>query len=93
MQLSPTFYGYHTSFQTLHGGASSLGTEPWRSTRRDGSEFGPELLRAQNCDGDGTAETVLVDSLYLDPKSHWWFTDGTDKDVASFTTTDFTPGS
>ncbi|RAJ71566.1 VCBS repeat protein [Streptomyces sp. Amel2xB2] len=90
VQLS-AFIPPTSKIQVLHGSSKGLGSKPWRSTKRTTSDkhYAPELLGAGNYDADGNSEIVLVKSPYLDPKSHWWFTEGTDENDAAFTTTDF----
>ncbi|MGW9343421.1 FG-GAP and VCBS repeat-containing protein [Streptomyces albidoflavus] len=75
-------------FAVLHGGSEhGLASEPWRTVRRTVAEpSGPvdegpvdgSLFAAADWDGDGRAE------LALSGGGHWWFTDGTDRDKASF---------
>ncbi|MEU6433489.1 FG-GAP and VCBS repeat-containing protein [Streptomyces albidoflavus] len=75
-------------FAVLHGGSDhGLASEPWRTVRRTVAEpsapvdEGPvdgSLFAAADWDGDGHAELALAGG------GHWWFTDGTDRDTASF---------
>ncbi|MGW9673015.1 FG-GAP and VCBS repeat-containing protein [Streptomyces koyangensis] len=75
-------------FAVLHGGSEhGLASEPWRTFRRTVAEpSGPvdegpvdgSLFAAADWDGDGQAELALFGG------GHWWFTDGTDRDKASF---------
>ncbi|WP_314173939.1 FG-GAP repeat domain-containing protein [Streptomyces winkii] len=90
VQLSD-FIPSKAKIQVLHGSSDGLGSKPWRSTKRTTSDrhYAPEILGAGNYDADKNSEIILVKSPYLDPKSHWWFTEGTDKNDAAFTTTDF----
>lgn len=92
VQLSDST-GSHAKIQVLHGSADGLGSKPWRSTSRaaKGDPFTGEVLEAHDYTGDRKDEIAVVDSLYQDPKSHWWFTRGTDSDKAAFTTRGFTP--
>jgi hypothetical protein len=90
VQLS-NFYGSGAKLQVLHGGAKGLDSKPWRSTSRKvpGDAWAGEIFDARDYDHDKRDEIAVVDSLYIDPKSHWWFTEGTAKNDAAFTTAGF----
>ncbi|NLU71809.1 VCBS repeat-containing protein [Streptomyces sp. HNM0575] len=82
-----------SSFQVLHGSADGLSSKPWRTTERktkSDKHSASEIFGARNYDTDENTEIVLVKSLTGAPESHWWFTDGTDRNELSFTMGDFT---
>lgn len=91
VQLS-TPISQKSRFQVLHGSTDGLGSKSWRTTERKTKpdEYrAPEIFEARNYDTDENTEIVLVKNLTGAPESHWWFTDGTDRNELSFTMGDF----